>query len=217
MKTLTATLAIIFSLGLVYPTFAQETTNSTTNRKEVIKERVETRKDKTQERITTLKEKAASREAALKTRLQTFRDKKKATVAERVSTNLNNINAQRTAQMTKTLGTMSSILTKLEARVNSKTPDVKDPAAAKTAITDAKATIASAEATVTTQSQKDYTLTISSEAKAKLEAQATRNQLETDLKTTRQTVINAKKSVSNAIRIARGLVATKEDTNSGQQ
>lgn len=214
MKTLTTALAILFSLGLAIPAFAADSTPSTT-RKDLIKEKVETRKEVTQTKQTTiqnLKEQMATREAALKLKLKAFRDKKKATVAERVSTNLNNINAQRTAQMTKTLSTMSSILTRLETRVNSATPDIKDPAAAKLAIANAKAAIASAQSSVTTQSQKDYTLTISSETKAKQEAQTTRDQLQSDLKTTRATVIAAKQAVINVIRVAKGQGVTKEGT-----
>lgn len=210
-------IAILFSLILVIPVFAKDATPASTTRKDLIQEKVGARKELVQAKQTAvqnLKAQMATREAALKTRLKTFRDQKKAVVAERVSTNLNAINTQRTDQMMKSLVTMTNILNKLETRVNSNAPGIKDPTAAASAIASARTSIASAEAAVTTQAANDYTLTISSEAKAKTEAQATRDKLHSDLKSVRVQVIAAKKAVSNAIRATRGLKA--EEVTSGQ-
>lgn len=170
-------------------------------------------KDATQTAVTR-KEKVASREAAMKTKLQAFKDKRKAEAAARINTKLNNINAKQTAGMLKHLGKMSALLDKLKARVNSGSPDIKDPAAAKAAIADSRAKIASATAAVKTQAANDYTITVTSESKIKADAQAQREKLHADLKAVRQQVIAAKQSVANAIRVAKGL--RKEATQSGQ-
>lgn len=183
---------MVFSFVFVAacPVYAQESTKAGT-RKEKIQERVEIRKEKITQRIETRKEAMATRAAALKEKLKNFRDQKKATAAARVSDNLNMINDKQTSQMLKHLEKMSAILKKLEDRVSG----------AQTA--DAKAKIASAEAAVKDQAEKDYTLTLSSESKARVEAQALRQKLHSDLKAVRQTVIDAKQSVAEAIRVAK--------------
>lgn len=165
--------------------------------------------DYTTERRTNLKEKIATREAALKAKLQAFKDQKKAEITERISNNLNRINAKRTEQMLKHLDKMSALLDKLETRV-----------AAKSAIADARASIASAKAAVKTQAGKDYTLTVTSERKAREDAQAVRDRLHQDLQAVRKQVVDAKQSVANAIRVAKSgkieVPGKKEGTPSGQ-
>ncbi len=213
--------------------FAQDATNSTTSRttaplkREVDQQKIDTgganhaRKENIQDKMAIMKEKMASREAALKLKLQTFRDQRKATAAARISDNLNKINTNQTSQMQKYLANMSLILDKLENRVNSNTADIKNVAAAKDAIAKSRATIASASAAVTLQSQRDYTITVTSEAKVKQDAQKMREQLHTDLLSLRKLVIDAKQSVSNAIRVTKSgkveIPGKKEGTVSGQQ
>lgn len=194
------TLLAVFSLVFVTvcAVYAKESTGTAIIRKENIAQRIETRK-----------EMMATRAAVLKEKLKTFKDQKKATAAARISENLNRINDNQTSQMLKFLGKTASILDRLEARVNSAKPDIKNPDAAKAAIANARSKIASAEAAVKAQAEKDYTLTLSSESKAKEEAQAIRQKLHTDLKAVRQMVIDAKQSVAAAIR------AAKEGTKNG--
>ena len=101
---------------------------------------------------------------------------------------------------------MSGILDKLEARVTSK----------RTTIADARTVIASASSEIKLQAEKDYTLQITSESKARAEAQAVREKLHTDLQSVRKLVINAKQTVSNVIRVAKS-DKNKEGAISGQQ
>lgn len=130
---------------------------------------------------------AATRAAALKEKLKNFRDQKKASAAARISENLNRINDKQTSQMLKHLDKMTSILGRL--KVASKT--------------NAESKIASSAAAVKAQADNDYTLTISSETKAREEAQALRQKLHTDLRAVRQLVIEAKQAVAAAIRGAK--------------
>ena len=211
---------------LINPVFAQDATSSTTRREktqqrvEAKKERVETRvatkEAKVDRKITTMREKMATKEAALKAKLEKFRDKNKAEIADRVNTNLNKINQNQTEQMQKHLVKMSALLDKLEARVNKSTSDIKDPQAAKAAIGEAKSAIASASSAVSTTADKDYTLQVTTESKVKAEAQAKRDQLHKDLQETRKLVIEAKQAVANAIKVSKS-GKVMEGTASGQQ
>lgn len=191
-------------------------------RKENIKERKENKKENVQERITTLKERTASGEAQLKEKLQKFRDKKKADIAERINTNLNEINQKRTEQILKHLDKMSSILDRLEARVREKAPDIKDATAARAAVASARGTIATAKAEAKMQAEKDYTIQVSTERRIKTDVKKTRDELHTDLTALRSLVTNAKQAVTNAIRVAKSGPAPsgagpKEGTPSGKQ
>lgn len=208
---------------IVTPVIAVESTGSGRPLREKIDTRtqkIETRAATREAKITASmderKTKMATREAALKAKLQTFKDKKKAETAERVNTNLDKINQNHTAAMLKHLDKMSALLDKLETRVTSAKSDIKDPAAAKAAIAEAKAIIATTSAAVKVQAEKDYTIQITTETKVKTDAQAKREQLHQDLTALRKQVIDAKQSVSNAIKAAKSAQGVKEE-NSGQQ
>lgn len=212
------TLALL--LALSYPAFAQTATSTGTTRKEKIQDRVETRKENVADRVTAMKERVATKEAALKARLEAFKDRRKAEVVDRLNKNLNNINKKMTEQMLKHLGRMTSILTKLEARVNSAKPDIKDVTAAKEAIADARAAIDSATEVVKAQAEKDYTITVTSEGKARTDVKKVRDVLHADLKAVRETVVKAKQAVANAIRVAKSgkvEIPKKEGTPSGRE
>lgn len=214
VTTITTTLSkvsaifILICLILVaaYPALAQDATSTGTNRREKVQQKVETRK-----------ENVASKEAALKARLEAFKDKRKAQITERVNTTLGKINENQTNMMLKHLDKMLAILDKLEARVNEGKPDIKDPAAAKTAIASARAAIATATDAVKAQAEKDYTIQVTSESKVREDSQAVRRQLHTDLQAVRKQVIDAKRTVANAIRMAKSGSGAKEGTSSGTQ
>lgn len=210
---------ILLSLLLIvaYPVLAQDVTIGTT-RKEKARETVVVRKEKVAQRMENLKVRMATKEAALKARLDTFRDKKKATAAARISENLNKINDKQTGQMLKHLDKITSILNRLEDRVNRSTPDIKDAALAQTAIADAKAAIATASSAVKDQSEKDYTVEVSSESKVRGDVKKVRDMLHADLMSVRESVIKAKQAVVNAIRVAKSgkLEIPKEGTPSGR-
>ncbi len=226
--------AVLVGLSMLaaasYPAFAQDSTSSAvkptlrnqTVNKTKLQEKLETREQRIEDRINVMREKIASKAAALKVKLQTFRDQKKAEIAGRINDLLNKINQNQTAQMQKHLDRMALILSKLEARVNRGTPDIKNPATARSAIASASASIASASAAVSTQAQKDYTIAVTTENRLRLDSKAQRDRLHADLLATRKTVQDAKQAVSNAIRIAKSLSplntekSEKEGTRSGE-
>lgn len=201
-----STISILLALALTaaYPALAIDATTAATNRKELAQERVDSRKENMQTRITDTREKMASREAALKTKLNAFKDQRKAQITERVNINLNRINQNQTDQMQKHLSLMTTLLDKLQTRLNQITPE----------ITIARANIATTSAAVTAQAQNDYTITVTTESKVRADATKTRNQLHADLKAVRDLVISAKQSVARAISQSQ---PAKEETTNGQQ
>lgn len=200
LPKISATIVFLIILLLsAYPVIALESTTSATRKEavkekveariEAVKEKVETRKEKVAERIETLKEKMASREAVLKAKIAKFKDKKKGEAVERINTNLNQINQKQTEDMMKHLDKMSQLLSKLESRAKTNS-----------SIEDAKTAISSASAAVKAQSEKDYSVTITSESTAKTDASKVRQQLHTDLLAIRKQVVAAKQAVATAIR-----------------
>lgn len=189
-------LAGLFLLFTASPVFALNLSDT--------REEKTTKQGTKENRIAVMREKQASREASLQAKLQTFRDKKKATAAARINENLNRINDKQTGQMQKHLDKMTTLLNKLEDRVSQDRPDIKDPVVAKSAIEVARATIASTSAAVTAQAAKDYTITVTSEARIKIDTKTTRDRLHADLLALRKLVIEAKQSVANAIGVAHG-------------
>lgn len=214
LKISSALISLSLIAIITYPVLAQDATKPGVIRKQIIQEKTEVKKGNVENKIDLLKEKQASKTAAFKVKLETFKDKLKASAAARINTNLNMINQKQTSQMQKHLNTMTSILDRLEKRVNLGSPEIKNPASASAAIASARASIASASAAVTAQSQNDYTIQVTSESKVKTDAKLQRDKLHTDLLAVRKLVIDAKQSVGNAIRTAK---SEKEATSSGQQ
>ncbi len=169
-------------------------------------------------RIESLKEKIASRTAVLKLKLEAFKNKQKAIIAERINTNLNAINQNQTNQMQKHLNTMTNILDKLETKVKQGSIDIKNTNAAEAAITSARASIATASAAASAQAQKDYTIVVTSETRIRIDAKTQRDKLHADLLDLRKLIVSAKQSVGNAIKVAKTEIKEeKEGTESGQQ
>lgn len=217
--------------AISFPAFAEDSTSSAINplikkpitntKVKIAEDKLETRDQRVKDRINAMRERIASKAASLKLRLQEFKDQKKAEIAGRINDLLNRINEKQTTQMQKHLDTMTTILGKLQDRVNKGTPDIKDPSGAKTAIASASAAIASASASVVTQAQRDYTIVVTSEGKIGIDAKTQRDKLYTDLLSIRKIVNGAKQEVANAIRIAKSLPNTvgkeKEGTRSGER
>lgn len=196
-------LLTLFLILLSANVLAEDATTSSTTRRDKIEDRVEARRLNVSEKLMMLREKIATKEAALKTKLNTFRNKQKAQIAERINKTLANINEKITAAMSKHLEVMSGILDKLEARVNENTPDIKDPAAVRGTIAEARDAIATANEAVNVQSEKDYVLEATTEATIREDMQTVKKQLHDDLKVLRELVINAKQKVAEAIRVAK--------------
>jgi hypothetical protein len=141
----------------------------------------------------------SSRSAALRTKLAAFKDKQKATLVQKVSDTLNQINSMRTDMMLKHVGVLTDIYTKLLNK--EKTANLSGPnaAAVQAALNNAQSSIAIAKSTVEAQKAKDYTIVVSSESGVRADAKKSRDQLQTDLKATHQTIVDARKALADAI------------------
>jgi TolA-binding protein len=218
---LLVTLSVFVLSGCVSTTLAQTASSSASPARTTFldqraasraAEKRENRVNKAQDRLASFREKVASRTAQLKLHLQNFRDQKKAQVVEKVNDRMSKINETRTENMLKKLTKMTEIVTKLESRVNSVVD--KDTTAAKSAITQAKSDIASASAAVNAQAEVDYPIEATEEAVIKDEVVGQRLNLHSDLRAAHQAVVNARKSVTNAIKT---VAQTLGGVKNGQQ
>lgn len=176
---------LLFLFSPLYPVFAQnDSTSSAGSRRDV------------EARLQQIKDRIASRQAELKAKLNKFRDQKKAEIAQRVSDNLNMINKKRTSEMGFFLDKMSNILDRVEKKASE---SASASSSAQPAVVSARQAINTARTAVTNQSVKDYTLTVTSESKVRIDAKADRDRLFSDLKATRELVIAAKQAVAKAI------------------
>lgn len=162
-------------------------------RKENIEDRIASREallKERQEKIAKfekqLKINMATREAALKLKIKKFKDEKRAELAQKLSNNLNELNKKKITEFTRHIEQLSNILTKIEAKTNE---------ASSTAISTAKSAIQSAQDAIDIQSGKDYTITITSEEKVGVDVKAKRDQLNVDLKSVQQKILDARKAI----------------------
>lgn len=130
-----------------------------------------------------LKDDIKERRETFKVNLKKIKDEKKQKIVEKLDTRFNEVNTQRTAQMTKHLDKMSEILTKI----------IGDTTSANSAIQVARDA-------VTVQTAKTYVITISTEDKLKMDVGKVRSQLEADLRAVNELVIAARKAVQVLIK-----------------
>lgn len=199
MKKLLPFLAISILFIFSSQIFAQDATSSTAKREQLLNKKAAQIAPKlTDDRL----QKIASKTAELKTKLQNFKNKVKADTAQRVNDNLNRINSNRVAEMSGNIQKMNNILAKLEA--------LPGATSASAQIASAGAAIAAAQSAVTAQSQKNYTIQITTEATVRADVKKMRDQLMTDLQADRKLIVDAKKALVNAVAAVRPAKGEKE-------
>ena len=196
-----------------------------------IQGRIEQRREKeasyeamAKNKIEMAREKIASMEANFRQKIQSFKDKNKAEIANRVNTNLNQINKNQTNQMSMVITKLSAVLDKLDILINQNSSRVKDLSGTNQAITAARTAIAATKTAVDAEAQTDYTIPVTTEANIKTSAKTQREKLYKDITAVRKLLMDARKSVEAAVKIARTgsnsateSSAIKEGTASGQQ
>jgi hypothetical protein len=204
------------------PTFTTTTSEATTTpkstfRHEVMQQReinkemkIENREDK-QASIAAIKQNRQELKTAFQQKLTTFKDQVKAERVNRIETLFTTINTNRTAEMEKRLETMDSILTKLDTTIADIEKNGKDTTAVKQAIADTRTALAAAKQAVEAQSQKDYTITISSESTVKTDIMPVRESLYTDLQTVHQHVAVVREKLVGAIEQIKLLIGGTSD------
>ncbi|MHB9019346.1 MAG: hypothetical protein ACYC3G_00510 [Minisyncoccota bacterium] len=142
-------------------------------------------------RVESLKQEAKTKMAqereALKVRLQVVKDEAKKATVQKLDENINNLNSNFVEKFTKNLTDFDTYLSKLVDKASA-TSTTKDLTAFNSAVGSAKAAIASAKAAVEAQTNKVYTIAVSSEANLKSDVSSVRGLLNNDLKSVRDLV-----------------------------
>lgn len=170
-------------------------------RQEEREERVEARATLAEERydarVTGIEKRIEVREE-FRSRLQTIRDERKRKLAETLDQRLTNLNANRTAQMTEFLNRLEEILNKISDRAEGAKANGIDVSGVETAVATAKTAIATARAAVEAQAAKDYAAAITAESELKIVFSSQIQELQADLKATRDQVFAARDAVRAA-------------------
>lgn len=134
-----------------------------------------------------------------KEKIQGIQDEKKKLIVERISTNVTSKNTALTTKMTSALTRMSAILTNLSAKAASLKAAGNDTTALDSAITSAQTAITSAQTAVTTQSQKEYTATITTDTNLKSPMGQMISQFRQDVMNTHKSVTAAKQALMKVV------------------
>lgn len=144
----------------------------------------------------TVEAKHAEREDAFLAKIAAFKDDEKTVIIQRVEKNLTTVNMNRTTVMSNHLSTMASILGRMSEKAS--TTD-KDTTGVMNLIAEAETKVTEAMASVTAQTTKTYTITITNgEKNLKADATLARKTLETDLKAAQNKVGVARESIRTA-------------------
>jgi hypothetical protein len=205
-KSITFLIVAASFLIFAYSALAEDSSDTSKTRKSINEARMENkmaqmedRKEGMQAKLQMRREEIASNTAQLRERLQKFKDKVKANLADKINTVLGQINQKQTSQMLKHLDRMSEILTRVENRATEASASGQNISSASAAIADAWEAIDNAKTSVNDQELKDYTINVGLEGTIRADAKKSRDALHQDLKDVRQLVIVAKQAVAKAI------------------
>ena len=201
---------LIFSFGFMIisarPLFAQGLRTSTDagRPKGDLKATIMQARDELKARIEELRkvasETAVQKRAALQQQLQTIRDAKKRALVTNINDKMAGINTRRTQQMLNALDSLNSLLDRLVQKAEGAKAQGKDVTAVEQAITDARASIDTAQTAVASQSAKVYTFDATSSATLKPNVGQAVSQMESDLRFVHSLVVDAKQKVAAVIR-----------------
>jgi len=161
-------------------------------------------KDKMTSQLSTKKE-------AFKEKLSSLKDLKKKTTVEKIDTRMSEINTKRTTQMSQALTRMTALLTDLTSKSALAKEQGQDASKLNLAILSAQTAVSTAQTAVITQAAKEYTVTITTEGALKTSVGATVKTLQTDLRSTHASVVNAKQKVQLSIKELRKLNGKSTD------
>jgi len=139
--------------------------------------------------------------AQLEQQLTLVKDPKRQAIVETINTNCQTVNQKRTDAMTAMLSKLSTILMNVSNRAASASAAGKDTTHVNTAITTAQGTIADAQNAVASQSGTPCLITITSDATVKTDVGNVVSGLQKNLQSVYATVMIAKKSVGDAVRV----------------
>ncbi len=193
----TAFLLLFFSHDILA---TNEATSEATSRA-----RVEVRKqiNENREEAIQLREEAQTlrtqKREELQKQLSEITDKRKVAIVESLTDKLASLNSNWVARWSRVLTRLSELLTKIETRTNTLADKGYDVAAVRTAITEAKDSIAIAQSALDKQELKVYTFDISEEEALRDEVGEVVSQFRADLKALQELVKDARESVRDAL------------------
>jgi hypothetical protein len=131
-----------------------------------------------------VKVKIAEMKTSFKESLLKVKDENKKISAEKIVNTIQSLNTKLTTQLFDKINQIENVLISIESRISKAETNGIDTSSIKTEIDSAKASIVKARESVSLQSQKVYSTTITSEAKLKTEIKALRDTFKNDMKTT---------------------------------
>lgn len=133
-----------------------------------------------------------------KTALNTIKDQKKKAIVENIDTKIAQINTLKTKQMSNRLDQLNLVLSHISTQEAQLSSQGKDTSLLKVDITNATEAIDTAREALTSQSQKDYVIDITTEEKLGPSVRNTLKQFRTDLKSVYTDIVTAKEKVITA-------------------
>lgn len=160
-------------------------------------------KEERQEQIETLREEMKTKReeirVEIKTKREEWKDQKKAESVNRLDIAFNDINIRVTDSLLKLLEKMESVLARVDEAAVKAGDEGKDVSAVTTAVAAARVSIGTATEAVTAQAGMDYTITVEDETQAREAVEAMKQQLRSDLASTRETVRSVQPLVREAV------------------
>ncbi|OGK42266.1 hypothetical protein A2954_04625 [Candidatus Roizmanbacteria bacterium RIFCSPLOWO2_01_FULL_37_12] len=136
----------------------------------------------------------------LQQRLQSITDTRKAALVLNINDKIADINTRSTQQMTDVLNQMSDILSRLEGKMSVAQSESRDISLVEQALSEAKTSLKTAQDAVDSQSAKVYTIDASDSASLRAVVGNAVSQLQSDLRTVRTLIIEAKQKIAAVIR-----------------
>lgn len=194
----------------ISPTKTQENADRSTTeeRNKNLDDRMELKKEEIkesfQQRLEIKKKEAQShiqlKREEFKNQLTKIKEERKKQLLQRIQDKTAQVNSRRTDFMSAVLEKLSSILARLEERVDNAKAEGKNTTLAENAIAAAKQKIEVAKSALELQAGKAYSLDILTEGALKATVGQTVSLLESDLKSVHAAVVTAKQAVADTVR-----------------
>lgn len=210
-KLLAVSLSFSLLLTTTFPAFAQNSafpggsdTSSGNASSQQMHEQIQQAKllsqQERQETRQQTKESMQQARAQFKTQLAQIKDQRKQQLTQQIDERIQTVNQLRTAQMSKALSKLSTILDSVASKEASIQQQGVDTASVSALITAARSAIAASQQAVASQAANDYVIQIASESALKANVGTTVRSFTSDMRETFTTVKAARKAVVEAAR-----------------
>ena len=179
----------------------------THNRIENWQERKEAYRERIQEKIETKKEQLIQKKQQFREKLQLLKNEKKQATAARLEENLNGLNNHLVDRLAKRAETFETILEKIDSRAEKLEAEEAYVDGIYSGINSIQTEIDQFKILLTAQAEKDYIPELNTESTLKIDIGAKHQELQTDLKTLRDSLISIRKQI---VSLVQSLKATQE-------